>query len=186
MAESCGMEIFTDRVGRFTMREIPSPGEDPIVWTFDDTEDNSMLVSAEPDWDDEDIFNYVVGSATNPSTNDVLRSVAFDNNPESSTYVNRYGVVTDFYESAYFNSQAQLNAATAARLRIGIMGTRTASADVRTHPGLDPSDSVYINYSKQPSLTGNYFIDRMDCPIGAQGRMSMSIRSRLEIPTEVQ
>jgi len=164
LAAAAGCEVFFDPAGVFVFRQIPDPRYGEPVWTFDE-DANPTFTEADKELNDDPVRNYVVVRGEATSSKNPVSAFAFDNDPNSSTYVGgKLGkrVATITIQSITTQEQAQAAAN-------GILFNSLGLADQVTFtsvpmPALEPGDIVRIKIG-DIKVDGLYLVNRETIPI---------------------
>lgn len=160
LAMAIGFEAFFDPSGVFVFRPVPDPSTGDPVWEFD--ENAVRLVSeASRELSDEQTFNHIVVVGQSTSSSNPVTAEAFDNNPNSPTYIlGPYGEVTERLTFSTVTDQDQAQDVANALLNNSLGASDTVTITVVPHPALEPGDIVKVNIS-DVNVDGNYMINSM-------------------------
>lgn len=185
LAQSMGYELFCDRSGNIILQQIPDPnaGGTP-AWIY--AEGAGALLSVERDQSNDEVFNGVLVTGSNPSNPTPVRSdMTWDTDPASPTYyLGAYGKVPDFWESDKISTVDQANAAAQGRLNRNKQLTEKVTFSIVPNPAIDAGDAVQVIRIKSgfPATgpgSGALIVDGFSLGLGAgDGAMVCPCRQR--------
>jgi hypothetical protein len=160
LAAAIGFETYFDPSGVFVFRPVPDPTTGDPVWEFN--EDSNPLVSeVSRELSDEQTFNHIVVIGQSTSTSNAVNAEAFDDNPNSPTYIlGPYGSVSERLTFSLIVTSDQAQDAANAILNNSIGASDTATITVVPHPALEPGDIIKIKIGNV-NVDGNYMINSM-------------------------
>jgi hypothetical protein len=160
LAAAIGFEAYFDPSGVFVFRPVPDPTTGDPVWVFD--EDSNPLVSeVSRELSDEQTFNHIVVIGQSTSSANAVNAEAFDNNPNSPTYIlGPYGQVSERLTFSLITTADQAQDAANAILNNSLGASDTATMTVVPHPALEPGDIIKIKIGNV-NVDGNYMINSM-------------------------
>lgn len=187
MASAIGAECYFDNTGKFILRRIPDPTTDPITWIYTEgqmvlgvpTQVRPTLLSVNRRYFDDPGYNGVVMTAESTTLPAPLRSIAWDNDPNSGTYyMGPYGKVPAFVSSPYIASQAGCDAAAKAELQRLMGGTEGISLTAIPNPAQEVGDTIQVNRAGAGIKSENMLIETLEMPLRVDGVMSITCRER--------
>lgn len=184
LAANLGMRLFFDPLGVVQMADEPDPDTDPVVWTFDDTDPNNMMLpTTEQSWIGNS-YNMIVVTGENSSLPAPVRGVAKDNDPRSPTrYGGPYGRrLAPIIRDDTIASQAQANARAVKELRAQLGLFQQASIQSMVNPAFEVGDVVYTS-SPVSGINQYYIMDGFNVPMRAAGAQAIESRSRQAVPS---
>jgi hypothetical protein len=171
LAQAAGCDLYFDQVGRATMTPVVNPQTAaPVASYVEGT--GGLLLSSDPLLDDTDGYNQVVVMSSNSNANPPVMAVATDTNPNSPTYNGGpYGTVTaPVIRSDLATTSAVALSMAQAQLYRGFGVTQKVSFEGIVNPALDASDVITIKRAAV-RLSGNYVLDQLTIPLGADQPM---------------
>jgi hypothetical protein len=166
LAQAIGFECFFDPNGVFIFRPVPDPTTGDAVWVFDETS-NPLVSEASRELSDEQTFNHIVVIGQSTSSQNAVSAEAFDNNPNSPTYIlGPYGDVSERLTFSLITSQDQAQDAANAILNNSLAASDTVTIIAVPQPALEPGDIVKVNIS-DVNVDGNYMINSMTLSLSA-------------------
>lgn len=176
MAASIGMQLFFDNRGAVRMRPEPDPAKDPVVWQYNDDEESTLLYLNKSS-SRENVYNYVVVVGNNSGLFAPVRAEAFDNDPNSPTYIHTYGKVPTFHRSTLIFSEQQAQDMAEAQL-LKHLGTPERVRFIGiVNPALAVGDVISINRGRL-GINAKYVLDKINVPLGYTGSMNITTRER--------
>lgn len=177
IAEAAGYFLYFDAQGVCVMTTTPNPNTSPVSWKYDATDPTTHpILSAEKIGSDEQIYNRVI--VTGESDKNVVRAEAFDNDPNSETYVGGdFGDVPYFRVVAATTSQADAQRLADSGLAQARRGTEEVSLSVLPNPAMDVGDVIYV---KEPfaKIDGNYVVSYFTIPFERGASMTINTKKR--------
>ncbi|HEX4395437.1 MAG TPA: phage tail protein [Mycobacterium sp.] len=160
LAAAIGFEAYFDPSGVFVFRPVPDPTTGDPVWVFD--EDSNPLVSeASRELSDDQTFNHIVVIGQSTSSSNAVNAEAFDDNPNSPTYIlGPYGSVSERLTFSLITTADQAQDAANAILKNSVGASDQVTITCVPHPALEPGDIVKINIG-DVNVDGNYMINSM-------------------------
>jgi hypothetical protein len=175
--EAIGHELFFDAAGVVVSRPVPDPEVDPVVASFVEGE-NSTLLSVEHDLDDEKAYNGVIVVGEGSSVGAPVRADVWDDNPDSPTYyLGPYGMVPFFLTSAFITTQAQAIEAGQALLRRLLRAAQAVVVEALPDPRRAPGDVARVT-RQAAGVDAPYAAATVTMPLGVAEPMSLTMRPR--------
>lgn len=145
LAEADGMELFEDATGAFVLRRIPDPKNGTPVWTFDESEESSMLPDESRRVSSAEMHNGVIVRGSAPWLLFPVQGIAWDDDPQSPTYYQGpFGRKPKQVDDAQVASEEHANE-TAAALLPDVLGvTEEVPFHALPNPALDQGDIVRL------------------------------------------
>ena len=176
LADAIGHALYFDAAGYCVLRPVLDVLTAPVSFTYDSGE-LGVLTEVEKKLTDEGAYNGVVVVGEGPQLAAPVRSIVWDDDPESPTYyLGDYGRVPRFFSSEYLTSQAQADAAA-----LAIFATLDgASEDVRFSAVVNPAHEagdVIRAVSSGSKVNSRYVLDSFSVPMGA-GPMQATTRRK--------
>jgi len=168
VVDSCGCELYFSRSGVVTMRKIPVPELDSVVWNFEEG-GNCTLLNVQRDMkvgDNDGLYNHVIVTGEPVEQQAAVRAEALDDNPASPTYVNGpFGDVPKFYTSKFIKTVEQAQAAADSMLNESLGRYETITFNAVPNTALDLGDVFTISrgMSKLEDVAG--VIDLITWPL---------------------
>jgi hypothetical protein len=166
IADSKGIDIYFDVNGTLTLQDFRDPADAASVWTFDSSQ-NGTLLSLRAAYNDQDLYNHVVvvGTNSNRTTNDNVYYEIEDNNAASPTSIAKIGRRTNVYQSAAIaDTAAAKKAATKLFLKAGFT-TEDIEMETICNPSLMENDCVTIKESDFSKISNKYRIRSISIPL---------------------
>ncbi|HEY9417641.1 MAG TPA: polysaccharide lyase family 7 protein [Pseudonocardia sp.] len=175
IAEKCGMELFVDPFGVFTMQPEPDPEVGEPVWTFTDRA-QAVMTRLRRRLTKSQTKNYIVVTGESSGNTIPARGVAFDDDPTSASYVlGRLGKrVLRITSKLIGDDNAAIVMARAQLLRRKNL-TETVSIEAITNAAIQESDIIRVDRSAS-KLYGNFLTDRMSIPFDVESNMTIEAR----------
>jgi hypothetical protein len=178
MASAIGMDLAFDAFGVCTLKPIPDPTQNPVVWTYAEGQ-QAMILDLRKDFDSKDSYNYVVVDGENSSNTAPIRGVAFDNASTSPTYyLGPYGRRVHYVKSSAVTTQAQADAMAAGLLLLGLGTQEGANFPAIVHPAHQEDDVVQITRQRM-STNARYALDSIVIPLEAGTALQATTRKRM-------
>jgi hypothetical protein len=171
-----GYCLYLDANGIWIFRPIPDPTQGEPVWEFDDGM-NPTVVSVQRTVNDQTTYNYIIVTGESTSNTAPVSAVAFDNNPNSATYIyGPYGRKAYSFTSQAIVTPAQAQAAADALLLLSLGACDTTVLTNVPMPALEPWDIVSVNIA-EAKASGNYLLNTITTPLsGAEAQESTVYR----------
>jgi hypothetical protein len=176
LAGSFGYEVFFDADGLCVVQPEPDPSVLDPVWDYTEGDRCSLTKMARPS-SNEKAFNglILVGESTYGIT--PARAEVWDSDPSSPTYyLGPYGKVPDFQTDTLISTQAQVNAAAAARFRKSLGAAETVSMSMVPNPAHEEGDVIQVARERL-RLDAKLVLDSFSVPFTA-GEMTARCRER--------
>lgn len=176
VARKAGMDLYVNYAGVFTMRSPPDPDVDPIVWTFSDR-DQPSIVELTRELSRTGSANRIVVEGESINGAAPVRAVIDDNDPTSPNNVDGPEGVKVFrlIVKGVDANQAVVMARAEALKRKGAL--ETVGLSVPPVPHLEEGDIVGIDRSVA-GLSGRYLLDSFDIPFEADALQTLEARRR--------
>jgi hypothetical protein len=176
LAAAIGYEVFFDANGVVTFRPAPDPSKGTPVWEFNDGM-KPTVVSVQRTLNDQTTYNYVVVTGVSTSNSVPVSAVAYDDDPNSPTYIHgSYGVKSYYFQSAAITTTTQAQAAADALLRQVLGACDTTVLTNVPMAALEPGDIVSVNIT-EAKASGNYLLNAITTPLsGAEAQQSTVYR----------
>jgi hypothetical protein len=160
LAAAVGFEAFFDAKGVFVFRPVPDPRYGVPVWSFDST-DNPTIVESKRQLSDEQTFNDIVVIGQSSSSQNPVSAEAYDDDPSSPTYIlGPYGRVSQRVTFSLITTEAQAQDAANATLYNSLGAAETVTIVVVPMPALEPGDVIAVTVP-ETGTTGTYYINSM-------------------------
>lgn len=180
-AQAYGHELYFDGDGTCVSRAEPDIGHGPIVFDIDEGV-GGVLVDAATNWDRSGMYNRVIATGSNPASSAIYRGVATDVDPSSPTvYGGKFGRVPYFFDSPLISSAAMAQASADSLLRRVTGMSQAVKFDSVVLPFLEPGDIINVLRSTLPINDSPHLIETLTIPLGADGRMSGTTRTRRSV-----
>lgn len=180
-AQAYGHELYFDGDGTCVSHAEPNVGHGPIVFDVDEGVDG-VLVGVATNWDRTGIFNRVIATGSNPASAAIYRGVATDVDPLSPTvYGGKFGRVPFFFDSPLISSDAMAAASALSALARVTGQTQAVRFDSVVLPFLEPGDIINVIRSTLPINESPHLIETLTIPLGADGRMTGTTRTRRSV-----
>jgi hypothetical protein len=177
IALGMGQEVFFDPAGVVTSRPITDPNTMAVAIRWIEGS-GCTVVELERDLDDQDNYNGVILDVSNSDNTTALHSEAWDTDPDSPTYyLGPLGRRPLFLTDATVSSQAQADAATAAKLLTVLGATEEVTVTAVTNPAIDAGDIAHITRARA-KLDATYAVRSLTIPLGADAAMTCTCRPR--------
>jgi len=181
MADSINAEVFCNALGEFVIADAPDLISEVPVFLINEGDGGVLVARSTKDTRDQ-VYNAVSvsGSSTDPNVLPVW-AWAYDNNPASPTYyfadplLGGFGQVPRFYESQFFNTDAQCQATADNLLAQSLAANNTVTFNTVPLSFLEVGDTVTVQL-----LDGsmeNHLIQRLTCTLDINGTLSVETLS---------
>jgi Putative phage tail protein len=182
LAQAIGFEAYFDPTGVFVCRAVPDPRVGEPVWTFDENA-VKLVAEAERDLSSEQTFNDIVVVGQNTSTANPFSAEAFDDDPNSPTYIlGPYERVAQRLTFSLITSQDQAQDTANAALFNSLGAADTVTLTVVPMPALEPGDIVKVVCSNVKA-NGTYMINSMTTPLSPAGPQQLTCFRQSTDPT---
>lgn len=173
LADSINAEVFCNANGEFVIADAPDFLHEVPVYLINEGYGGVLVRRAMKDTRDQ-VYNAVSssGSSSDPNVLPVW-GVAYDNNPSSATYYfadpleGGFGQVPRFYESQFFNSDAQAQAVADSLLAQSLAANKTITFSSVPVGFLEAGDTVSVQLID--GTTENHLISKFQCTLDVQG-----------------
>lgn len=177
LAASIGHELFFDANGVCILRSVPDPETDPVVWTFEEGEQATILAAGRRQ-SNEGAPNHWIVTGESSSAATPVRGEAKDTNPDSPTYyLGRYGDVVETYRTELATTTQQAQDIAAALLRSSLGLPEQVAFTTIVNPALDVGDVIQLTRSRL-GIAARYVMQTLSIPLAASGVMGATVRSR--------
>ena len=180
MAESIGYELFFDVYGVCRLAPRPDPRNAPVDWYYLEGEE-AVFMSVQRRITKEETYNRVIVSGNNSSIEegeDPIRGEAWDDNPDSPTYVGGpFGDIPTFLQSEFVVTPEQAGELAQARLNQVLGVQETVNLTALTNPAHDVGDIIHIA-ARRAGISTAYLIDRLNINLSASQSMNITVRER--------
>lgn len=176
MALAIGAEFLFDVDGDPVLQPVPDPYTLQAVATYERGE-YSILEEVDRELDEEIAYSVFVVTGEDTSESPPIRAIAEDTDPNSPTYVVRYGRVPVFMVSGFIRTQAQADAAAnALKLRkAGIL--ETVKFNGLVNAAHEANDVVRLRDDKV-KVNALHVLDSFTIPLGYAETMTVATRKR--------
>jgi hypothetical protein len=179
MAKAIGYRVYFAENSGLQLIPAPDPAKQPPVARY--VENETALLAAAQSLTDDPGYNGVVLDAEATTLPAPLRSIVWDENPDSPTYhLGPYGEVPYFMTSAYVASQVQADAAARAELLRWIAGTERIQVSIVPDPAAQVEDISEVRRSRS-GIDNLYRTDRLVLPLGEGDAMPLTCRPRTSV-----
>lgn len=166
LARAGGMELFFDVRGQPTLRPVPDPNLDPIVWTYSPGP-TSILLTAANRLSSEDVRNVAIVRGEGTGVTTPIRATAEVTDPASPIFPGTFGRRPIFLVSSLITTQAQADEAAAALLRRKAGGGELLSFSAVGHPAHEAGDVVQV-VSPMAGVDDFVVLSKWRLPLGLQ------------------
>jgi hypothetical protein len=174
MARAIGNEILFGGVGECAMRAEPSFNGVPVAAIAE----GANMTGITLDLNRGPAFNKVIATSANGSLGAQYRGEASDDDASSPTYyLGPFGKKARRDSSPFLASDAQCNAAAAAKLASNLGVANSVSASLLTDPRLETSDVVRVTRSAL-GIDELHIIDQLTIGLGATAPMTAGVRAQ--------
>lgn len=175
LAEADGKELLDDALGAFILRTIPDPTLLDPTWSYDQQQPTLKLPNAHRVIDSSKVYNGVILNASAPWLIYPIQSVVWDTDPNSPTYYKgKFGMRPFQLDDAIVASQAQADAAAAAKL-VKVLGvSEDISSDAIPNPAHEPGDVVFAA-SAQLGMSDRALLDTFVIPFDVRKSMPVTV-----------
>ncbi|PRX48688.1 uncharacterized protein DUF5047 [Prauserella shujinwangii] len=175
LATALGKTMFWDHRGVLQVRDAPDPTRP--AWEVNGGE-GGVLVQMSRTLTREGVYNAVVATGEAPDTENPVRAVAWDDNPDSPTYWNGpFGKVPRFYSSPFVETVEQAKAAARALLVKSIGLPYNVDLTAIPNPALEPLDPVQVRYDSG-TRAETHVLERLTLPLLATEAMTATTREQ--------
>lgn len=168
------VEIFIDVSGTCVIQpEIHLAGSAPD-WS---AETGTNLLSIQRTLDDSDTYNDIYVTQDNPAVNYYpSKARAFDNSPNSPTYINgSYGDVVLKINNPFTNNDAAAKAYAQTQLGLHLGMTDAVSFDCLVNAAADIDDTAYL-FDPYTEVANKYLVDTLVIPLDCGTPMSATAK----------
>lgn len=172
LVTAAGKVMYFDHRGVLVIRDSPSETE-PVFDVNGGTD--GVLVSMSRQVSREGVFNAVVAFGEAPDTEEPVRAVQVDNNPDSPTYFEgRFGKVPRYYSSPFITTLEQAEGAARSILVRSLGLPYNVDFSAVPNPALEPLDPVSVVLPQGETET--HIIDSLTIPLASQGALTAKTR----------
>lgn len=187
MAQQAGMELFVDPEGVYTLRPVPDPDIEPVVWEFHEGED-CTLTQIDRRLNNRETYNRVVVLAQGAGLLQPVIAEAVDDNPFSPTWIGEwdadegrwmggsYGIVTKTIRTNGLLSEAAAQDMADAELRKHLGATDLVSGSCIPNPALEVSDVCSVRRGTV-KVDARFVLDVLATPL-VLGEQQFTMRQR--------
>jgi hypothetical protein len=176
LAASINTEVFVNAAGEFVIADAPSLDAGVPVYLVNEGDGGVLVGRAQKDTRDQ-VYNAVSvsGSSTDPNVLPVW-AWSYDNNPGSDTYyfadplIGGYGQVPRFYESQFFNTDAQCQVVADELLAQSLAANKTLNFSTTPLSFLEVGDTVTVQM--QDGTFENHLLNKLDCTLDVTGALA--------------
>lgn len=173
LADSINAEVYANAAGEMVIADAPDFVTDAPVYLINEGE-GGVLVSRKSKDTRDQVYNAVSssGSSSDPNVPPVW-GWAYDSNPSSPTYYfadplqGGFGQVPRFYESQFFNTDAQAQAVADSLLAQSLAANSTITFSTIPLSFLEASDTVTVQLLD--GSYANHLIDKFQCTLDING-----------------
>lgn len=179
IADSYGLEVYDDPLGRFVIRNQPSL-DDPPVWRVD-VGDGGVLISADLSQDRSQVYNGVMASGETTDGTTPVSALVVDDDPASPTFWGgQFGKKVRYFKSPLLATPEQCAAAARTQLEKVRGAATTVQLSAVTNPGLEGGDVIEVDMGN--GYRQLHIVDSVPVPL-RPGEQSLTTRS-VELPAE--
>ncbi|WP_223167418.1 DUF5047 domain-containing protein [Nonomuraea sp. SYSU D8015] len=172
LATSAGKVMYFDHRGILVIKDPPNASV-PVVEV--NSGNNGVLVSMRRHLSREGVFNAVVAMGEATDTEEPVRAVQVDNNPNSPTYFNgKFGKVPRFFSSPFITTLEQAESAAASILTRSLGLPYNVDFSAVPNPALEPLDPVKVKYPRTAAEV--HVIDSLTIPLTSDGLLTAATR----------
>lgn len=155
-----GLECFFDAAGVFVIRQIPDPSVGVPVWTIDD-DAHPVITDLSDELTSEQVFNDITVKSGGTSTKNPVSARAFDDNPQSDTYIlGDFGTHSVTITLPGIETADQAQTAADAILAGSLSGSQVITVSMVPNPALEPGDLVRLDLEDQ-DMSGVFLVNGM-------------------------
>lgn len=156
----------------------PEPDPTAPVWEVN-TGAGGVLVNLSRELSRDGVYNIVVATGEGADETNPVRGVAYDDNPNSPTYIGGpFGPVPRRYSSPLLTTSAQCIKAARTVLRRSLGLPYSVDFTAIPNPALEPWDPVTVTY---PGRSETHVIDTLKVPLVATAALSATTREQSTI-----
>lgn len=175
MAEAIGYELYFDSVGVCQLTPVPNPAVDPVVWTYEEGV-NSTLLYVEKKFSKDDVYSVVVATGENMDNDEPVRYVVMDEDPNSPTYVyGPFGQVPFFLHSEYIRTESQAQQVAEAKLRQSRGASEGLQIIATPNPAHEVGDIIEVKRARS-KVDETYVLDRFNVHLAPNQSINMTLR----------
>lgn len=176
LVASYGKIMYFDHRGFLVVKAPPAPGSP--VFTVDHGA-GGVLMQLARSLTRDGVYNAVVAVGEGVDTEEPVRAVAVDNNPNSPTYWSgKFGQVPRFYSSPFITTTAQAASAAAAMLARSVGLPYSADLSAVPNVALEPWDPIKIKY---PGRYEHHILDTLTIPLTPDAPLTATTREKLTV-----
>lgn len=173
LADSVGVEVYCNADGDFVIADAPDLLNAVPVYLVNEGDDGVLVKRASKDTRDQ-VYNAVSasGSSSDPNVLPVW-GFAYDSDPSSPTYyladplLGGFGQVPRFYESQFFNTDAQAQRTADSLLAQSLAANNTITFSTVPLSFLEVADTVTVEMIDQTQE--NHLIEKFTCALDING-----------------
>lgn len=158
-AAAFGYECFFDPTDTFRLQPVADPRYTVPVLEIDQAA-NPVITEAQSELDLETVVNYVIVRGESTSSKNPVSAFAFDNDPQSLTYVGRIGKRVKRYTFPLIQTKEDAQAAANAILFNSLGAANTVTLTMMPHPCLEPGDAVKVSVA-DINVAGTYVVQQV-------------------------
>lgn len=144
LAAAIGYEVFFDPNDVLVFQPVADPRTAVPVLEIDQSA-NPVITDAQSELDLETVVNYVVVRGESTASKNPVVAFAYDNDPQSLTYVGRIGRRVKRYTFPLIKTVEDAQAAAQAILYNSLGATNTVTLTMMPHSCLEPGDALRVN-----------------------------------------
>lgn len=177
MAASLGAWLYFSPAGVCTLEPIPDPETQPIVATYAEG-DEATILAVNKSITEDHTYSVAVVSGENVGVGAPPRATAEDDDPQSPTYVGgSFGRVPIFLKSKFITSAAQAQDVADALLLRAKGASEVVSLQVIPNPAHNIGDVISVKRTRA-GVNSRYVIDGLTIPMQAAGAMQVKTRKQ--------
>jgi hypothetical protein len=179
LATNCGCWFRFDPLGVPTLSHEPELDADDPVWSYAEGRDSALLSgSLQRSRDTEGVYNGVVAFSEQAGDNArTFRGEAWDYNPASPTYTERFGRRPTWHQSPLLRSDDQCRAAARKLLHQQLGLSDAISFSGLTNPAHESGDVVYVRRTRAKT-DELHILDSFTIPLRGTQTMTAQTRSQ--------
>lgn len=179
LAASGGYDLYFDGDGLAQVRDTPDPESDPVCWTYFDGDAGVILERTRTAMLTR-LYNGVVVTAEGSDVAVPVRGEAWDEDPNSPTYVHGpMGRVPMFYSSPLLTTQAEVDSAAETMLARVKRPVEQASFTLLPNPAHEAFDVV--EFVSVDGVSRRYMLDVVGIPLDSGGGLTAVAREAVVV-----
>jgi hypothetical protein len=144
----------------FVIRQIPDPSVGVPVWTIGD-DAHPVITDLSDELTSEQVFNDITVKSGGTSTKNPVSARAFDDNPQSDTYIlGDFGTHSVTITLPGIETADQAQTAADAILAGSLSGSQVITVSMVPNPALEPGDLVRLDLEDQ-DMSGVFLVNGM-------------------------